>query len=96
MTSALAIWAAANRRETSAMRRVITERLPAIGGMPTYCKGLPTAHSEQVNHPETAQLIASVEEDSGYRVTIDSNNGYLGKRAPLRQQGGLLACLGAL
>jgi hypothetical protein len=28
-----------------------------------------------VNHPETAQLIASVEEVSGYRVTIDSIDG---------------------
>lgn len=43
--------------------------------MSTSCTVLPAAHTEQVNHPETALLIASVEEVSGYRVTIDSIDG---------------------
>jgi hypothetical protein len=33
------------------------------------------AHSKSVNHPETAKLIASVEEVSGFRVTIDTVDG---------------------
>jgi hypothetical protein len=33
------------------------------------------SHPEFVNHPETAKLIASVEEVSGYRVTIDTIDG---------------------
>jgi len=57
---------------------VATEHLPAnrlAASLRQRGSGPLEAHSKSVNHPETAKLIASVEEVSGFRVTIDTVDG---------------------
>ena len=57
---------------------VISERLPAArwdASLRHRISGSSTAHLESVNHPETAKMIASVEEMTGYSVVIDVIDG---------------------